>query len=67
MPYTEPALPIPGMGYIILADKMLRAGEHIKQAKDQIVMAGKALLNAPTAICNGAVPEDVRDMFDEGT
>ena len=53
IPYTEPHFSIPGMGYVIIADKIIRAGEHISKAKDKIEFIGKALLGSPDAICRG--------------
>ena len=54
VPYDEPAIPIPGMGAVIMADKVLRTGQYINQWKSLIQTAGKALLNSPTLICQGS-------------
>ena len=53
VPYDEPATPIPGMGYVIWADKVLRTGQYLNQWRGMIQTAGRALLNAPTLICKG--------------
>lgn len=54
VPYDEPAIPIPGMGMVVIADKVLRTGQYIKQWQSLIQSAGKALLNSPTLICKGS-------------
>jgi len=53
VPYDEPAIPIPGMGYVIWADKVWRVSQYLYEWRGMIELAGKALLNTPTLICKG--------------
>ena len=52
-PYDEPAIPIPGMYYVIWIDKVFRVGQYLHQWRALVERAGKSLLNAPTLICRG--------------
>ena len=54
VPYDEPLFPVPGMGAIIWADKVWNVGQYAYQWRRLIELAGKALLNTPTAICKGS-------------
>jgi RHS repeat-associated protein len=53
VPYDEPAMPIPGMAYVVWADKIWRTSQYLNQWRGLIELAGKALLNMPTYICRG--------------
>jgi hypothetical protein len=52
--YSEPVIPLYGMDYIIMADKILRVGQYMYEWRQMIEQAGMALLNSPTNICKGS-------------
>jgi RHS repeat-associated protein len=51
--YTEPVIPIPGIEYAIIADKLLNVGQFFSEWRELIKATGIALLNSPTLICRG--------------
>lgn len=53
VPYDEPAIPIPGMTYVIWADKVFNVGQYTKKWKGMIKAAAQALLNSPSLVCKG--------------